>query len=75
VWDLRQAVAIMGTAQLGAKLTDPEIDSVTTFLRTLTGDQPKIELTHLPPHTKDTPLPIVEVTPEGTVKPEGTEKH
>lgn len=75
VWDLRQAVAIMGTAQLGAKLTDPEIDSVTTFLRTLTGDQPKIELTHLPAHTKDTPLPIVEVTPEGTVKPEGTEKH
>ncbi|WP_166642459.1 cytochrome-c peroxidase [Methylocaldum gracile] len=75
VWDLRQAVAIMGTAQLGAKLTDPEIDSVTTFLRTLTGDQPKIELTHLPPHTKDTPLPIVEVTPEGTVKPEGTKTH
>lgn len=75
VWDLRQAVAIMGTAQLGAKLTDPEIDSVTTFLRTLTGDQPKIELTHLPAHTKDTPLPIVEVTPEGTVKPEGTKTH
>lgn len=75
VWDLKQAVAIMGTAQLGAKLTDPEIDSVVTFLRALTGDQPQIELPILPAHTKDTPLPIVEVTPEGTVKPEGTEKH
>ncbi|MGX2042235.1 cytochrome-c peroxidase [Methylocaldum sp. MU1018] len=68
VWELRQAVAIMGSAQLGAKLTDPEIDSVVAFLKTLTGDQPKIELTALPPHTKDTPLPIVEITPEGTVK-------
>ncbi|CAI8885414.1 cytochrome-c peroxidase [Methylocaldum szegediense] len=75
VWDLRQAVAIMGTAQLGAKLTDSEIDSVVTFLHTLTGDQPKVVLTSLPPHGKDTPLPIVEVTPEGTVKPEGTRTH
>jgi cytochrome c peroxidase len=75
VWDLRQAVAIMGTAQLGAKLTDSEIDSVVNFLQTLTGDQPKVVLTSLPPHGKDTPLPIVEVTPEGTVKPEGTRTH
>ncbi|BBA35674.1 cytochrome c peroxidase [Methylocaldum marinum] len=75
VWDLKQAVAVMGTAQLGAKLTDPEIDSVVAFLRALTGDQPRIELPILPAHTKDTPLPIVEVTPEGTVKPEGKGNH
>ncbi len=68
VWDLRQAVAVMGAAQLGIKLTDPETDAVTTFLKTLTGTQPKVDVPILPPHTKDTPLPVVEVTltPQGT---------
>lgn len=57
VWDLRQAVAIMGSAQLGAELEPAETDAITAFLKTLTGDQPKLEQPILPPHTKDTPLP------------------
>lgn len=57
VWDLKQAVAIMGTSQLGAKLTDAEIDDITAFLRTLTGKQPVIEYPLLPAHTATTPLP------------------
>jgi cytochrome c peroxidase len=70
VWDLRQAVAVMGSAQLGIKLTDQEADAITTFLKTLTGTQPRVDVPILPPHTRDTPLPVVEVTltPKGTVE-------
>jgi cytochrome c peroxidase len=70
VWDLRQAVAVMGSAQLGIKLTDQETDAITTFLKTLTGTQPRVDVPILPPHTRDTPLPVVEVTltPKGTVE-------
>jgi cytochrome c peroxidase len=63
VWDLRQAVEVMGSAQLGAKLTQEEIDSIVAFLRTLTGKQPRVEYPLLPPHTKDTPLPDVGAGP------------
>lgn len=59
VWDLTQAVAVMGSAQLGAKLTDAETDAIAAFLETLTGQQPRVEYPVLPPHTKDTPLPDV----------------
>jgi cytochrome c peroxidase len=37
-WDLRQAVAVMGASQLGIKLTDDEIDKITAFLDSLTGE-------------------------------------
>ncbi len=63
VYDLRQAVAIMGSAQLGAKLSDADADKIVAFLRTLTGDQPKVAYPVLPVHTKDTPLPDIRVTP------------
>jgi cytochrome c peroxidase len=63
VWDLRQAVGIMGTAQLGAELTEPEIDAIAAFLETLTGEQPRVSVPILPPHTRDTPLPDVRATP------------
>src|SRR5450631_1260043 len=48
-WDLRQAVAVMGTSQLGAQLTEDEIDKITAFLDSLTGDQPKVVYPTLPP--------------------------
>jgi cytochrome c peroxidase len=32
----------MGTSQLGAQLTEDEIDRITAFLDSLTGDQPMI---------------------------------
>ncbi|HYO79754.1 MAG TPA: cytochrome-c peroxidase, partial [Bryobacteraceae bacterium] len=59
VWDLRQAVAVMGTAQLGAKLTEAEVDSIVAFLKTLTGRQPQVQVPILPPHTATTPLPDI----------------
>jgi len=61
VWDLGQAVHIMGTAQLGADLTDAEAASILAFLHTLTGHQPKVEYPVLPKATSDTPLPDVSV--------------
>lgn len=57
VWDLEQAVAIMGTSQLGHDLNDGEVKAITAFLKTLTGEQPKVEYPTLPPSTRDTPLP------------------
>jgi cytochrome c peroxidase len=57
VWSLRQAVAIMGSAQLGATLTDKEVDAIVAFLHTLTGRQPAVTYPVLPPHTESTPLP------------------
>ena len=57
VWDLRQAVAIMGNSQLGAKLTDDEVDKITGFLEALTGEQPNVTLPILPPSVATTPRP------------------
>lgn len=56
-WDLRQAVAVMGTSQLGAELTDQEIDRITAFLQALTGDQPQVTYPILPPSVATTPRP------------------
>ena len=41
-WDLREAVAVMGSSQLGVQLSSVEIDKITTFLGSLTGDQPNV---------------------------------
>ena len=57
VWDLKQAVAIMGTSQLGAELSDDEINKITAFLKTLTGEQPRVEYPILPVENQDTPKP------------------
>ncbi len=58
VWDLRQAVAIMGAAQLGKEaLNDAEIDAITAFLKSLTGKQPQITYPILPVSTATTPKP------------------
>lgn len=57
VWDLEQAVGIMGTAQLGEDLKDDEVKAIAAFLRTLTGEQPRVEYPILPPNAPDTPKP------------------
>jgi len=56
-WDLRQAVGVMGSSQLGAQLTDEEIDKIVAFLGSLTGEQPKIVYPVLPPSVASTPQP------------------
>jgi len=57
VWSLEEAVEVMGQAQLGRDFTEEESGHITTFLLSLTGDQPVVEYPVLPPHTADTPLP------------------
>jgi cytochrome c peroxidase len=57
VWDLKEAVKIMGVAQLGAVLTAEEIDKIEAFLRATTGVQPKVEYPILPAPTDQTPRP------------------
>ena len=56
-WDLRQAVAVMGDSQLGIQLTDDEVDKVTAFLDSLTGEQPQVTYPILPPSVATTPQP------------------
>lgn len=57
VQDLTEAVAIMGTAQLGAELSNEDILSITAFLKRLTGKQPQIMYPLLPPSTGTMPRP------------------
>lgn len=57
VWSLEQAVAIMGSSQLGQELDEDEVKAITHFLHTLTGEQPKVEYPILPPSTSATPRP------------------
>ena len=57
VWSLEEAVALMGTSQLGTELNDSEVKAITAFLHTLTGEQPVVEYPILPASTKQTPRP------------------
>ena len=56
-WDLKQAVGVMATSQLGEHLTDDQITKITAFLKSLTGEQPKVTYPILPPSTVGTPRP------------------
>lgn len=58
VWSLEQAVAIMGTSQLGDKLSQDEIDAITAFMYTLTGETPRFEYPVLPTESPTTPRPL-----------------
>jgi cytochrome c peroxidase len=57
VWSLKEAVAIMANSQLGAELSDAEVDDLVAFLGTLTGEQPRVVHPTLPVRTDATPLP------------------
>ena len=59
VTTLDQAVALMAQHQLGKNLTDAQVKSIATFLRSLTGLLPidYIREPKLPPSSPDTPKP------------------
>lgn len=61
VWDLNEAVAIMGTAQLGQELNDEEVGQMVAFLHSLTGKMPEVIYPSLPPETDRTPHPTAEL--------------
>lgn len=56
-WALEDAVDVMARLQLGKRLDRERIDKITAFLKTLTGEQPRLTLPILPPSTRDTPRP------------------
>ncbi|MEZ5775087.1 MAG: cytochrome-c peroxidase [Hyphomicrobiaceae bacterium] len=64
VWDLSQAVAIMGSSQLGEELNEEEVGQITAFLHALTGRMPEIVYPVLPAETATTPKPTAEVLPK-----------
>ncbi|HRO51147.1 MAG TPA: cytochrome-c peroxidase, partial [Hyphomicrobium sp.] len=61
VWDLKQAVAVMSSSQLGTELEPNEIDAIVEFLHSLTGEVPRIEYPILPAETTTTPRPTAEI--------------
>lgn len=54
---LSEAVDTMARIQLGRQFTEQENASVVAFLKTLTGDQPRLRLPLLPPSSDRTPRP------------------
>jgi cytochrome c peroxidase len=56
-WDLKQAIAVMATSQLGQELNDQEVASIEAFLLALTGEQPRVTYPILPPSFVYTPRP------------------
>lgn len=54
---LADAVDVMGRLQLGRTFTPQENSQIVAFLKTLTGEQPVIQLPALPPSEDDTPRP------------------
>ena len=59
IWKLKDAVTVMGTTQLGVKLSDSEANKITLFLQTLTGRQPKVDYPILPMGSDETPRPVL----------------
>ncbi|MGB5919303.1 cytochrome-c peroxidase [Arcobacter sp.] len=57
VWSLTKAVKVMGSTQLGLKISDNDAKSIVTFLKSLTGEKPKITYPILPVSTEATPKP------------------
>ncbi len=57
VWELTEAVKIMGWTQLGEKLSTAEAGNVVEFLKSLTGKRLNITLPILPPSRAATPRP------------------
>ena len=59
IWKLDDAVVVMGTTQLGVKLSTDETDKITAFLYALNGKQPKVEYPILPEGSDATPKPVL----------------
>ncbi len=57
VWDLKEAVQIMSSSQLGTELAPEQVDDIVAFLHAVTGEQPQIAHPVLPVRTDTTPLP------------------
>ena len=61
VWDLKEAVSIMGTSQLGEELQEDEVEAIVAFLGSLTGTMPEVVYPIVPEETASTPRPNREI--------------
>jgi cytochrome c peroxidase len=59
VWDIKEAIKIMGETQLGVNLNEKEVNSIATFFKALNGASPKITYPKLPAVTLKTPKPDI----------------
>ncbi len=57
VWSIEEAVRIMAEAQLGVHISRQEVDQISTFLRALEGEIPRVVIPMLPTSTASTPRP------------------
>lgn len=57
IWNLTDAIKEMGSVQLGINISDKEAQSIETFLKSLTGEKPKIAYPQFPVVTQSTPKP------------------
>ncbi len=57
IWDLREAVALMGAIQKGDQLSKDASEKIAAFLESLTGVQPKVTYPTLPPDGATSPRP------------------
>jgi len=60
VWGLKEAVGVMGSAQLGIQLSVQDEELLVAFLNSLDGRQPIIEYPLLPANSLDTPRPLLQ---------------
>lgn len=58
-WSLSEAVDTMAEHQLGQTLSREENSQIVAFLKTLTGEQPRIIYPQLPASTDSTPRPVL----------------
>jgi len=60
VWDLKEAIRIMGRLQLGTELSDKEVDLIEAFMHSLEGQIPDeaLKLPVLPASSMATPKPV-----------------
>jgi len=57
VWDIKEAVKIMGETQLGIDLSEKEVNEIVTFFSALDGKTPEVIYPQLPAVTTTTPKP------------------
>ena len=60
VWDIEEAIKIMGETQLGVKITDAEAKKIKAFFGALMGKKPYVRYPVLPPSNEKTPKPSLD---------------
>ncbi len=58
VWSLEEAIKMMGSIQLGIKISDKDAKKIKTFFKALKGRKPDISYPQLPESTDKTPRPV-----------------